>query len=374
MDGRATTDDQVNCFLWVELNKLRAGANPALFLDRWECKGMKLSILDQSPLVYGKSPQQALQASVELAIRGEQLGYTRYWIAEHHDFPGLTCPAPEVMLAYVGANTSTIRIGAGAILLPHYKPYKVAESFNLLATLFPGRIDLGIGRAPGGSAEVTEALSGQFLQQVWRMPESFEELLHFLHNDFPDDHLYANVTASPSPAVPPTTWLLGTSGKSAKLAADKGVAYAFGHFMSEKPGPEIVKSYIDHFQPSRKDAPETIVAVSVICAETTERAEELAMSGLLWNLQLSKGDGRKGVPTLEEAKQYKYTEEEIKKMQHMKNKIVVGNPGEVVGRLKSLQKVYQADEIMIVSITHSYQERLRSYELISEELKKTYEK
>ncbi|MEK3988978.1 hypothetical protein [Robertmurraya sp. FSL R5-0851] len=144
--------------------------------------------------------------------------------------------------------------------------------------------------------------------------------------------------------------------------------------MSEKPGPEIVKSYIDHFQPSRKDAPETIVAVSVICAETTERAEELAMSGLLWNLQLSKGDGRKGVPTLEEAKQYKYTEEEIKKMEHMKNKIVVGNPGEVVGRLKSLQKVYQADEIMIVSITHSYQERLRSYELISEELKKTYEK
>lgn len=328
---------------------------------------MKLSILDQSPLVSGKSPQQALQASMQLAKWGEQLGYTRYWIAEHHDFPGLTCPAPEVMLAYIGANTSTIRIGAGAILLPHYKPYKVAESFNLLATLFPGRIDLGIGRAPGGSAEVTEALSGQFLQQVWRMPESFEELLHFLHQDFPSDHLYASVTASPSPIVPPQTWLLGTSGKSAKLAAKMGTSYAFGHFMSDKPGADIMKDYRENFLPVKQPTPETIVAVSVICAETAELAEDLALSGCLWRIQHSKGEGKKGVPSLEEVKNYPFTEEEKKMIEMMKKKMIIGNPAMVREELQKLQTLYNADEIMIVTITPTYEERKKSYMLVARE-------
>ncbi|WP_066056436.1 LLM class flavin-dependent oxidoreductase [Robertmurraya korlensis] len=328
---------------------------------------MKLSILDQSPLISGKSPQQALQASMQLARWGEELGYTRYWIAEHHDFPGLTCPAPEVMLPYIGANTSTIRIGAGAILLPYYKPYKVAESFNLLATLFPGRIDLGIGRAPGGSAEVTEALSGQFLQQVWRMPESFEELLHFLHHDFPQEHLYSGVTASPRPIVPPQTWLLGTSGKSAKLAAEMGTSYAFGHFMSEKPGPDIMKSYLESFVPVKQPTSETIVAVSVICADTTEMAEDLALSGYLWRIKHLKGEGKEGVPSLEEAKSYRYTEEEMLMIDDMKKKIILGNPVKVSEELQKLQALYHADEIMIVTITPSYEDREQSYKLIAKE-------
>lgn len=328
---------------------------------------MKLSILDQSPLTSGNSPQQALQASMQLAKGGEQLGYSRYWIAEHHDFPGLTCPAPEVMLAYIGANTSLIRIGAGAILLPHYKPYKVAETFNVLATLFPSRIDLGIGRAPGGSAEVTEALSGQFLQQVWRMPESVEELLHFLHHDFPKDHLYASVTAAPRPSSPPQTWLLGTSEKSAKLAAEKGMAYAFGHFMSEKQGPDILKSYRESFMPIRQQTPESIVAVSVICAETTEMAEDLALCGFLWRIQHSKGEGQQGVPSLEEAKSYPYTEEEKNMIENMKKKIIIGNPAKVKEELQKLQSLYEADEMMIVTIAPSYEDRMRSYELIAKE-------
>jgi luciferase family oxidoreductase group 1 len=329
--------------------------------------GMKLSILDQAPLTSGNTSQQALQASMKLAKWGEELGYSRYWIAEHHDFPGLTCPAPEVMLAYIGANTTTIRMGAGAILLPHYKPYKVAETFNLLATLFPDRMDLGIGRAPGGSAEVTEALSGQFLQQVWRMPESVEELLHFLHDDFPKDHLYASVTAAPRPTSPPKTWLLGTSGKSAKLAAEKGMAYTFGHFMSEKPGPDILKSYRENFVKGRQQTPESIVAVSVICAETTDMAEELSLCGFLWRIQHSKGEGRQGVPSLEEAKSYPYTEEEQSMIENMKKKIIIGNPVKVKEELLELQALYEADELMIVTITPSYKDRIRSYELIAKE-------
>jgi luciferase family oxidoreductase group 1 len=141
---------------------------------------LKLSILDQSPISWGYTPQQALQASMELAKAGERLGFIRYWIAEHHNFSGLTCSAPEVMLSYIGASTKSIRIGAGAVLLPHYKPYRVAETYNMLATLFPGRIDLGIGRAPGGSAEASMALSDNFLENVRKMPNAVEELLHFL--------------------------------------------------------------------------------------------------------------------------------------------------------------------------------------------------
>lgn len=143
---------------------------------------MKLSILDQSPISTGKTSRNALNASVDLARLGDELGYTRYWIAEHHDFSGLACPNPDVMLGIIGAQTEQIRIGAGAVLLPHYKPYRVAETYNLLATLYPGRIDLGIGRAPGGSAEASMALSGNFLENVRHMPEKLDELLQFLQD------------------------------------------------------------------------------------------------------------------------------------------------------------------------------------------------
>src|SRR3954454_11042686 len=168
---------------------------------------MKLSILDQSLISYNQTAHEALQESMNLAKMGEELGYIRYWIAEHHAIPGLACPAPEIMLSYIGAQTKTIRIGSGAVLLPHYRPYKVAEVFNMLATLFPGRIDMGIGRAPGGSAQATNALTENFLQQVWKMPDLLEELLHFLEDNFPSDHEYANLSASPIPSVALEPWL-----------------------------------------------------------------------------------------------------------------------------------------------------------------------
>lgn len=332
-------------------------------------KGMKLSILDQSPVSSGKTAGQALQASMQLAQSGEKLGYTRYWIAEHHDFSGLACSAPEIMLGYIGAKTKKIRIGAGAILLPHYKSYKVAESFNMLATLFPGRIDLGIGRAPGGSAEVTMALSENFLQNVFKTPESFKELIHFIDDEFPSDHIYSKVSAAPLPPISPQPWILGTSSKSAKLAAENGTAYAFGHFMSDKDGPDIMKSYIDHFVPSNKlQRPESILAVSVICAETTEKAEQLALSGFLWKLQLAKGQDSYGVPTIEEAEQYHYTIDDRKMIEEMRSKMVIGNPKEVRAHLNKLQSLYQNDEFMIVTITHSYTDRTRSYELLANEV------
>lgn len=330
---------------------------------------MKLSILDQAPVLSGKSAQEALKESMKLAQSGEKLGYTRYWIAEHHDFPGLASSAPEVMLGYIGANTEKIRIGAGAILLPHYKPYKVAETFNMLATLFPDRIDLGIGRAPGGSAEASIALSGNFLENVRNMPNSIKDLLHFLYNNYPTDQMFSKITAHPLPDIPPVPWILGTSEKSAIQAASYGTAYAFGHFMSDKDGIEIVNTYRNAFrQSSGLQKPQAIITVSVICAETSELAEELALSWFLSKIQTDKGEKNNRIPTMEEARNYSFTSDEKERIQEMRKKMMIGNPKEVKQQLAELQAVYSADEIMIVTITNSYESRRKSYELIAKEV------
>ncbi|MRX71536.1 MsnO8 family LLM class oxidoreductase [Bacillus lacus] len=330
---------------------------------------MKLSILDQSPLSSNQTAREALQESLLLAQAGENLGYSRYWIAEHHDLPGLACSAPEVMLSYIGAHTSKIRIGSGAVLLPFYKPYKVAEVFNMLATLFPDRIDIGIGRAPGGSAEATNALSDNFLQQVWNMPVLVKNLLRFLEDDFPEDHHYAKVTASPLPDVAPVPFILGTSKKSAVFAGENGLAYAFGMFMSDNDGGAIIQAYRESFTPRKRgDVPKVILTVSAVCAETTEGAEELAFSSLIWSLLSEKGEGGLGVPSIQEAKQYVLNQQEKMTIHKKKENMIIGNPQVVQQKLTKLQSLYNADEIMIVTITHSPKDRIQSYQLIAEEM------
>lgn len=330
---------------------------------------MRLSILDQSPISSNQTAYDALNESMELAQAGEALGYTRYWIAEHHDLPGLACSAPEVMLSYIGANTNRIRIGSGAVLLPHYRPYKVAEVFNMLATLFPNRIDIGIGRAPGGSAEVTNALSENFLQKVWELPALVKELLRFLDDDFPTGHEYSKVSASPVPEHSPVPWLLGTSKKSARLAAENGMPYTFGHFMSDNDGAAIIQEYINTFKPRKEgEIPRVIVTVSAICAETTEKAEELALGSLIWSLQTAKGGGYQGIPSIQEAKQYKLTEKEKDSISKKKRNMIIGNPYEVKQKLVELQTIYQADEIMINTITHAPKDRIHSYKLMAKEI------
>jgi luciferase family oxidoreductase group 1 len=329
---------------------------------------MRLSILDQSPISSNQTPKDALNESLKLAQAGDALGYTRYWIAEHHDLPGLACSAPEVMLGYIGANTSRIRIGSGAVLLPHYKPYKVAEVYHMLATLFPDRVDIGIGRAPGGSAEATNALSDNFLQQVYKMPDLVKDLLHFLHHDFPDDHEFSRITAAPFPPQKPEPWLLGTSKKSAILAGENGLAYAFGQFMSDQDGSAILQQYLDAFKPSRHgQKPKIILTVSVICAETERQAEEIALSPLIWSVQRGKGEGRT-VPSISEAKAYKPSEKEMEEIDQMKEKMIIGSPEMVKMRLNELQSQYLADEMMLVTITHDPIDRIRSYELVAKEI------
>ncbi|KKI93458.1 luciferase [Bacillus sp. SA1-12] len=328
---------------------------------------MMISILDQAPISAGKTAKEALETSVKIAQLGDKNGYTRYWIAEHHDLPGLASSAPEIMLSYIGARTETIRLGTGAVLLPNYKPYKVAETHNMLATLFPGRIDIGIGRSPGGSAEASMALTENFLEQIKKYPDSVKELLNFIHNAFPSDHLFSNITAAPLPEIPPLPWILGTSKKSAQLAADNGTAYAYAHFMSDHEGSAILTAYRDGFKANeRMKQPKALLAVSAICAKTTEEAEQLALSGYLWKIQIAKGEHPKGIPSLKEASQYSFTDAEKEMIKDMKKKLIIGNASEVKQQLHDLQCLYEVDEIMILTIVHSEKDRIQSYRLIAE--------
>lgn len=327
---------------------------------------VKLSILDQSPISSGNTAQQALQASVQLAQLGESLQYERYWIAEHHDLFGLACPNPDVMLGVIGLQTNSIRIGAGAVLLPYYKPFRVAETYNLLATLFPGRIDLGLGRAPGGSAEVSMALSDNYLQEVGKFPEKIDELLNFIHQTMPKEHLFSHIKASPVPEIPPKVWLLGTSKKSAYLAAEKGLPYAFGHFMSDFDGVSIANHYRESFQKQHDSEPYVIVAVHAICAKSTEEAHELAKSTLAWQLMQEKSNEDVKIPSLQEVEAYKWTEEDQLRMEKKKRSMVIGNPDEVKGKLEHVARLYKADELMIITITHDQAAKFNSYRLIAE--------
>ncbi|WP_346764155.1 MsnO8 family LLM class oxidoreductase [Bacillus sp. N1-1] len=261
-----------------------------------------------------------------------------------------------MLLSYIGAHTEEIRLGAGAILLPHYQPYKVAEVFHTLATLFPGRIDLGLGRAPGGSAEATTALSPRFLEEVRKMPEKVEELLRFLNHDFPKDHMFHNLQAKPVPNHRPEPWLLGTGKKSALLAAEHNMSYAFGYFMSDHDGKELFNTYRTNFVGER---PYTILAVSVICSETAARADELAHWTHVVNEARTKGETAH--ISVEEAKHVSLP---------ANTKLISGTFETVKQKLMTLQEEYEPDELMITTITPNRDERLTSFQLLGEAIRK----
>ncbi|WP_328591361.1 LLM class flavin-dependent oxidoreductase [Brevibacillus migulae] len=305
---------------------------------------MKLSVLDLSPIYDGVNAQEALMQTVRLAQSAERMGYTRFWVAEHHDMPHVASSSPEVLLAYLGARTKSIRIGSGAVLLPYYKPYKVAEVFHLLATMFPGRIDLGIGRAPGGSAHASLALSGAYLEKVRQMPELLSELNALLADDYEVEG--QRVSARPVPDEPPELWLLGTNLKSAQYAAQFGAGYVFGHFMSDQDGEEIFARYVQDFQRTvRCPAPKTIAAVGVICADTSEEAAELAEMSM---------------------RSIHFSDEGKDALSDQRKKMIVGDRKQVKEQLLQLQRKYRMDECMIVSNIPDYEKRLHSYELLAD--------
>jgi luciferase family oxidoreductase group 1 len=307
---------------------------------------MKLSVLDLVPVLGNASSVEAIGQALKLAQAVEHWGYERYWVAEHHDLAGLACASPEVLLAYIGAHTSRIRLGSGATLLPYYKPIKVAETFHMLATLFPGRMDLGIGRAPGGSAHVSMALSSNFLEHVWHLPDVLRDLLKLLTNSYQIDNY--PVIARPVPPQPPDVWLLGTNDKSAAYAAELGTGYVFGQFMSDRNAIEVITTYREQFIPSSLTIkPRIIIAVGVICAETEDEARIWASEVSVW---LMPG----GTLVIDEV------------TQSAKERIWIGTPEQIKARLEAFQISTGVDEFLIVTMVADYDKRLRSYELLAE--------
>ncbi len=321
---------------------------------------MKLSILDQAPIFPGHTASQALQATIELAKLAEEWGYTRYWMAEHHGLENIACSNPETMLGFLGAITSNIRLGSGAVLLPHYRSYKIAETYNQLAVLCPGRIDIGIGRGPGGSAETVIALSGNFLENVKAFPEKVTELLHFLRRDFTENNIFAKINPNPIPRFSPLPWMLGTSEKSAQLAAKMGTGYVFGEFMSENDGEAAIRNYRTHFEPGPEfSSPYTILTVQVVCAPLQEEANDITYSVLHKQLVEEKRSLKQN-PIL--------NEEDKRKLRNKIEKVIAGTPEMVKRKLEKLHAAYQADEIMVITYTNDYQQRKDSYRLLSESI------
>ena len=328
---------------------------------------MILGVLDQSPIRSGGSATEAIQETLRLAEHADRLGYTRYWLAEHHSSGGLAGAAPEVLMGQVAARTSRIRVGSGGVMLSHYSPLKVAENFRVLEALFPGRIDLGIGRAPGSDQRTARALRhGPGAVPLEHFPQQLSDLIAFLHDELPAGHPFSGVRAMPAGPTAPPVWILGSSGDGAALAAHFGTAFSYAHFINAVGGVDATRFYRESFRPSpRLASPQASVAVFALCADTEAEAERLARCRDLFIVRLY--TGRFGpFPSVEEADAYAYSPPELAIVAEARRRTVAGTPAAVKARLEALASDYGVDELVIVTITHDFKARLRSYELLAE--------
>lgn len=316
---------------------------------------MRLSILDQSPIPEGSTAGDALRNSIDLARLADRLGYERYWVAEHHGTQGLACNSPEVLIGSIAAATSRIRVGSGGVMLPHYSPLKVAESFSMLSGLYPGRIDLGIGRAAGTSPKVAFALQRDRRQAA---PDDFREQLDELIN------YLANRTSFRFHS--PDIYLLGSSPDSSVWAAELGLPYVFADFINPN-GARVAHYYRQTFTPSeRMPAPRMAVAVWAICADTDTEAERLSLSFRMMMTMLFRGRSMP-VPTIEKAERFLAEEGLLPDQAPAGRRIITGAPGRVREEIEKVAREYEAEEVLVVNILHSHEARLRSYELIARE-------
>jgi luciferase family oxidoreductase group 1 len=328
---------------------------------------MLLSVLDQSPIAEGSSGAEALANTLDLARLADELGYHRYWVAEHHGGPMLAGPSPEALIGPLAAATRHIRVGSGGVMLPHYSPLKVAETFSLLAGLYPDRIDLGIGRAAGTDPLTTFALQRDRRQaSPDDFPDQLAELIAYLDDTLPDDHPFQRLAAS-LPGLPevPNVWLLGSSPQSAVWAAQLGLPYAFADFINPG-GSDIVASYRSGFVPARRLAAQrTAVAAWVLCAETDEEAQHLATSSRMAMTLLRRGQ-LIALPTPERAAEFLRREGKPVDGSLPGRRGIIGSPATVRAGLEALVGEYIADEVIVVTITHDHSTRRRSYELLAE--------
>ncbi len=314
---------------------------------------LRLSILDQSPIPEGLNAGDALRNSIDLARLADELGFTRYWVAEHHGSQGLACTSPEALIGPIAAATSRLRVGSGGVMLPHYSPLKVAETFSMLSGLYPDRIDLGIGRAAGTSPKVAFALQRDRRQAA---PDDFRDQLDELMNYLANRTVYRIIS--------PDLWLLGSSGDSSVWAAELGLPYVFADFINPH-GAGIARSYRQQFSPSENNpVPRTGVAAWAICADTDEEAERLALSFRMMMAMLFRGRTMQ-VPTVERAQRFLDEEGLQASDVPVGRRIITGTPCLVRAAIEKLAQDYEAEEVLIVNIMYDHAARRRSYELIA---------
>ncbi|MEU5975072.1 LLM class flavin-dependent oxidoreductase [Streptomyces sp. NPDC047315] len=331
-----------------------------------------LSVLDLVTVGEGRTASDALRTSVSLAKLAEARGFHRHWVAEHHSMPGVASSSPAVILAHLAAHTSTVRLGSGGVMLPNHAPLVIAEQFGTLEALAPGRIDLGLGRAPGTDGGTAAALrrTARAGEGAEDFPQQLAELTRFLDDDFPDGHPYARIHAVPGPvqgpAGRPPLWLLGSSGFSARLAGALGLPFAFAHHFSARNTVPALELYRQSFRPSAVlDAPYALIGVAALASQDEAEARREVLTGALAMLRLR--TGRPGLmPTPEQAESHRFTALEREFVDDWLANIVHGTPDAVRDGLDALQKRTGADELMITANVHGEGARLRSYELIAD--------
>jgi luciferase family oxidoreductase group 1 len=329
-----------------------------------------LSVLDLSPVATGMTGAQALRNSLELARLCDSLGYVRYWVAEHHNMPAIASSAPDIMIGQIAAVTSRMRIGSGGVMLPNHAPLMVAERFKTLEALYPGRIDLGLGRAPGTDPATSYALRRrQGITEEDDFLERFQELMLLETRGFPAGHPFHNVRAMPADVPLPPIYLLGSSDYSAQLAGQIGAAFAFAHHFASFPADEAMRLYRDSFRPSvSHDKPHAILGTQVMVADTDEEAERLALTFDLNTVRRAKGEYLP-LASPEEAAAFDYTPVDRARVAQGRNRISVGSPETVKAKLTPLIEATKADELMVTSMIFDHTARKRSYELLAQAFK-----
>ena len=323
-----------------------------------------LSVLDQSLARSADQAPVALQETIEMAQWCEQLGYKRFWVSEHHAFSAVAGSAPEVLLAALGAATNTIRIGSGGIMLPHYSAYKIAEVFSLLANLYPGRVDLGVGRAPGADMSTAVALATDGRPKFEKFPELVAKLSEYLWNE----NTQPMVSPKPPPNMP--LWMLGSSPDSAVLAAQRGLPYNLGLFINPQADHRLIGLYKDRFQPSDNQAsPHAILTISVFCADNEEQAKALQLTYDLNLFRFFTGQSTGVSLTPQEALAYSLGSQEKAFIAGRVSSRAVGTPEQVRQQITHLANLHGADEIMAVTNIYYFEDRKRSFELLMEALK-----
>jgi luciferase family oxidoreductase group 1 len=325
------------------------------------------SVLDLAPVTTGSTSADALRNTLDLARLADRLGYHRYWLAEHHSMPGIASSTPAVLIGHVADATARLRVGSGGVMLPNHAPLVVAEQFGTLEALHPGRIDLGIGRAPGTDPHTARALrrtAGPLSADDF--PEQLVDLIGFFEGSFPDDHPFRRIRAVPAYGNMPAIWLLGSSGYSAQVAGLLGLPFAFAHHFSSANTLPALELYRSTFRPSEALArPYAMVAANVLCADGDDEAQWLAGSGRLSMLRMRRGEPGT-LPSPEEAAEHPYSDDDRRLIEQHTASNIVGGPATVRARIDELCAATAADELMITTMVYDHRRRLHSFELVAE--------